>query len=69
LPYTEVCPLSCRMMLPSLTRDVGSIRILPITGRHSLSPLSHTCTPFGLPCGSLTRIITREIQACPVPRN
>ena len=51
------------------TRVIRLFRNLPITGRRSLSPLSHTCTPFGLPCGSLTRVVTREIQACPVPRN
>ncbi|WP_162617829.1 MULTISPECIES: hypothetical protein [Bacteroidaceae] len=57
------------MMSPTATRDVDSIRIHPITGWRSLFPLSHTCTPFGLPCGLLTRFLTREIQACPVPRN
>ena len=35
-------------MLPLSTRDIGSIRILPITGRHSLFPLSYTRTPCRL---------------------
>ena len=35
-------------MLPLSARDIGSIRILPITGRHSLFPLSYTRTPCRL---------------------
>src|SRR3712207_9278191 len=51
---TEVCPLSCRVMLPKSTRDVGSIRIRSITERHSLFLLSYTCTPFSFHCCQLT---------------
>ena len=45
----EVCPLSRGVVTP----------ILPITGRHSLPPLSHTRRPIGLPYGKLSRV------ACP----
>ena len=46
----EVCPLSRGVMSPC-----GSTPILPITGRHSLSPPSHTRRPIGSPCGSLSQ--------------
>lgn len=46
----DVCPLSRGMILPE-----GAIPILPITGRHSLSPPSHTRRPIGSPYGSLSR--------------
>ena len=35
-------------MLPLSARDIGSIRILPITGKYSLFPLSYTRTPYRL---------------------
>ena len=56
--YTHL--LSCRMMSPITTRDVDSIRIHPITGWHSLFPLSHTCTPFGTRAQAKKRSTERE---------
>ena len=49
-PLVEVCPVSRGVILPG-----DSTPIRPITGRLSLSPRSHTRSPLGSPCGSLSR--------------
>ena len=60
----EVCPLSRGVMLP-----YGSTPIPPITGRLSLPPPSHTRSPIGSPCGSLSRADASAGRPTGLPRS
>src|SRR2546422_11061940 len=57
---TDVSALSRGVLLP-----VGSTPILSITEGPSLLPSSHSRTPIGLPCGSLS--LAGDVRGCHVP--
>jgi hypothetical protein len=42
----------------------GSTPIRPLTGRLSLSPPSHTRSPIGSPCGSLSHPVHSQWEGC-----
>src|SRR5712692_1684136 len=56
----DVCPLSRGVIL-----RVGATPIHPMTGWRSLLPSSHSRTPIGLPCGSLS--LAGDVRGYHVP--